>query len=152
MDTERWDAIRLQLAQNELTHSNLTEQIDSIPTERLNSKKLVERRTQLTNNIEDTKENISELKLEISEFDDKLKTYDDFLTTINIEELLEEKKQYDDFKQRYDSTVNRARIMDNDYKTMSKKLTLLDEVPCGSAYVSSCKFISDAYSTSLELP
>jgi hypothetical protein len=42
--------------------------------------------------------------------------------------------------------------MDNDYKTMSKKLTLLDEVPCGSAYVSSCKFISDAHSASLELP
>ena len=151
-DTERCDAIRLQLTQNEQTHSDLTEQIDSIPTERLNIKKLVERRTQLTNNIEDTKENISELKIEISEFDDKLKTYDDFLTTINIEELLEEKKQYDDFKQRYDSTVNRARIMDNDYKTMSKKLTLLDEVPCGSAYVSSCKFISDAHSASLELP
>ena len=69
----------------------MTEQIDSIPTERLNIKKLIERRTQLTNNIEDTKENISELKIEISEFDDKLKTYDDFLTTINIEELLEEK-------------------------------------------------------------
>ena len=62
-DTERCDAVRLQLAQNEQTHSDLTEQIDSIPTERLNIKKLIERRTQLTNNIEDTKENISELKL-----------------------------------------------------------------------------------------
>ena len=83
---------------------------------------------------------------------DKLQSYDDFLTTINIEELLEEKKQYDIFKRRYDDTVNRARLMDNDYKAMSKKLALLDEVPCGSSYVSSCKFIADAHGASLELP
>ena len=151
-DTKNCDAIRLQLAENEQVYNDLTEQIDSIPTERLNIKKLVEKRKQLTTNIQDTKDNISELKQEIVQFDGKLKTYDDFLTTINIEELLEEKKQYDDFKQRYDETVNRARIMDNDYKTMAKKLNLLDEVPCGDAFVTSCKFIADAHSASLDLP
>jgi len=151
-DTKNCDAIRLQLVENEQSYDDLTEQIDSIPTERLNIKKLVEKRKQLTTNIQDTKDNISELKQEIVQFDGKLKTYDDFLTTINIEELLEEKKQYDDFKQRYDETVNRARIMDNDYKTMAKKLNLLDEVPCGDAFVTSCKFIADAHSASLELP
>ena len=151
-DTKNCDAIRLQLVENEQVYNDLTEQIDSIPTERLNIKKLVEKRKQLTTNIQDTKDNISELKQEIVQFDGKLKTYDDFLTTINIEELLEEKKQYDDFKQRYDETVNRARIMDNDYKTMAKKLNLLDEVPCGDAFVTSCKFITDAHSASLDLP
>ena len=151
-DTKNCEAIRQQLVENEQVYSDLTEQIDSIPTERLNIKKLVEKRKQLTTSIQDTKDNISELKQEIVQFDGKLKTYDDFLTTINIEELLEEKKQYDDFKQRYDETVNRARIMDNDYKTMAKKLNLLDEVPCGDAFVTSCKFIADAHSASLELP
>ena len=133
-------------------HKSLVEQIDSIPTERLNIKKLLERKTQLSNNIDNTKENISELKQEIVDFDSKLQSYDDFLTTINIEELLEEKKQYDIFKRRYDDTINRARLMDNDYKGMSKKLALLDEVPCGSSYVSSCKFISDAHSASVDMP
>ena len=151
-DTKNCDAMRLQLVENEQMYNDLTDQIDSIPTERLNIKKLVEKRKQLTTSIQDTKDNISELKQEIVQFDGKLKTYDDFLTTINIEELLEEKKQYDDFKQRYDETVNRARIMDNDYKTMAKKLNLLDEVPCGDAFVTSCKFIADAHSASLELP
>ena len=151
-DTKNCDAIRLQLAEDERVYNDLTEQIDSIPTERLNIKKLVEKRKQLTTNIQDTKDNISELRQEIVQFDGKLKTYDDFLTTINIEELLEEKKQYDDFKKRYDETVNRARIMDNDYKTMAKKLNLLDEVPCGDTFVTSCKFIADAHSASLELP
>ena len=35
---------------------------------------------------------------------------------------------------------------------MAKKLTLLDEVPCGNTYVSTCKFISDAHGASLDLP
>ena len=152
LDSATCSMLRKRLIAHEEGHKNLTEQIDSIPTERLNIKKLLERRAQLTKNIEDTKENISELKVEISEFDATLSRYDDFLTTINIEDLLEEKKQYDVFKRRYDETVNRARIMDNDYKTISKKLTLLDEVPCGSSYVSSCKFISDAHSASIEMP
>jgi len=152
LDSATCSMLRRRLVAHEEDHKNLTEQIDSIPTERLNIKKLLERRAQLTKNIEDTKENISELKVEISEFDATLSRYDDFLTTINIEDLLEEKKQYDVFKRRYDETVNRARIMDNDYKTISKKLTLLDEVPCGSSYVSSCKFISDAHSASIEMP
>ena len=152
LDSATCSMLRRRLVTHEEDHKNLTEQIDSIPTERLNIKKLLERRAQLTKNIEDTKENISELKVEISEFDATLSRYDDFLTTINIEDLLEEKKQYDVFKRRYDETVNRARIMDNDYKTISKKLTLLDEVPCGSSYVSSCKFISDAHSASIEMP
>ena len=152
LDSATCSDLRKRLIAHEEDHKNLTEQIDSIPTERLNIKKLLERRAQLTKNIEDTKENISELKVEISEFDTTLSRYDDFLTTINIEDLLEEKKQYDVFKRRYDETVNRARIMDNDYKTISKKLTLLDEVPCGSSYVSSCKFISDAHSASIEMP
>ena len=132
--------------------ASLTEQIDSIPAERLNIKQLLEKRSSLTNSIDSTRENISELKEEITEFDDKLKVYDDFLTTIDIEDLLSQKKEYDEFKQLYDETVNRARLMDNDYKAMAKKLTLLDEVPCGNKYVAKCQFISDAHGASQELP
>jgi len=152
VDKATCSMLRSRVASYEEEHKDLSEQIDSIPAERLNIKKLLERKTQLTNNVKNTKENISELKQEIVDYNDKLQSYDDFLTTINIEELLEEKKQYDIFKRRYDDTINRARLMDNDYKTMSKKLVLLDEVPCGSSYVSSCKFIADAHGASLELP
>ena len=70
----------------------------------------------LGDKIEETNLNIVELKQEVVGYDEKLKDYDDFLTTIDIEDLLEKKKQYDEFKQKYDDTVNRARLMDNDYK------------------------------------
>jgi hypothetical protein len=43
--------------------------------------------------------NIVELKQEISGYDKKLKEYDDFLTTIDIEVLLAQKEEYDEFKQ-----------------------------------------------------
>ena len=117
---------RVDLLSAQQEELDLTEQIDSIPAERLNIKKLLEKRTALTNGLSSTRDNISELKDEITEFDDKLKVYDDFLTTIDIEDLLSQKKEYDEFKQLYDDTVNRARLMDNDYKAMSKKLTLLN--------------------------
>ena len=145
------EQLRQDLGDAELEYSSLTEQIDSIPAERLDIKLLVENKTSLEKKIDDTTTNIIELKEEVSDYDKKLKGYDDFLTTIDIEDLLQQKNEYDDFKQMYDDIVNRARLMDNEYKVMSKKLELLDEVPCGDSFPM-CQFIRDAHLAAVELP
>ena len=130
---------------------SLTSQIESIPAERLDIKTLLESRTATHGKIEDTKSNILELKNENTEYDKKLREYDEFLMTIDIEDTLEQKKDYDKFKKNYEDTVTRARLLDNEYKTMSKKISLLDEVPCGSEYPM-CQFIRDAHLASTEIP
>ena len=142
---------RQNLVDAQLEYAELTEQIDSIPAERLDIKALLELKNTLGAKIEDTNLNIIELKQEVVGYDEKLKEYDDFLTTIDIEDLLEKKKQYDEFKQKYDDTVNRARLMDNEYKGLNKKIELLDEVPCGDQFPM-CQFIKDAHLASVELP
>jgi DNA repair exonuclease SbcCD ATPase subunit len=143
--------MRVQLAETEHERSVLTEKIDSIPAERLDIKNLLETKSELERKIEATSVNIVELKQEISGYDENLKKYDDFLTTIDIEVLLAEKEAYDEFKQKYEDAVNEARLMDNDYKSLSKKLDLLDEVPCGDKFPT-CQFIRDAHLASVELP
>jgi DNA repair exonuclease SbcCD nuclease subunit len=143
--------LRQKLPTLETEYANFTSQIDSIPAERLDIRALLEARTSLESRIEDTNINIVELKQEILDYDTQLKEYDDFLTTIDIEDLLEQKKQYDHFKLLYDDTINRARLMDNEYKAMSKKLELLDEVPCGNSFPM-CRFIRDAHLAAVELP
>jgi len=142
---------RQNLADAQLEYAELTEQLDSIPAERLDIKSLLELRSTLGRKIEETSLNIVELKQEVVGYNEKLKGYDDFLTTIDIEDLLEKKKQYDEFKQKYDDTVNRARLMDNEHKGLSKKIELLDEVPCGDRFPM-CQFINDAHLASVELP
>jgi len=145
------EQLREDLSAAEGEYFSLTEQIDSIPAERLDIKLLLETKSSLEEKIETTNINIVELKDENADYGTHLKDYDDFLTTIDIEELLEKKKDYDDFKQKYDDTVNRARLLDNEYKVMSKKLELLDEVPCGNKYPV-CQFIRDAHLAAVELP
>ena len=142
---------RQDMADARYEYAALTEQIESIPAERLDIKALLESKTSLQEKIEETNINIVEFKNKNSEHEKKLKEYDDFLTTIDIEELLEKKKEYDDFKQKYDDTVNHARLLDNEYKAMSKKVDLLDEVPCGNRFPM-CQFIKDAHLASVELP
>jgi DNA repair exonuclease SbcCD ATPase subunit/DNA repair exonuclease SbcCD nuclease subunit len=144
-------SLRSQLATQQEKYVSLTEQIESIPAERLDIKSLLESRVTLETKIDEININIKELKQEIGEYDQKLKEYDDFLTTIDIEDLLQKKKEYDEFKQRYDDTVHRARLMDNEYRAMSKKIHLLDEVPCGESFPT-CQFIKDAHTASVELP
>jgi DNA repair exonuclease SbcCD ATPase subunit/DNA repair exonuclease SbcCD nuclease subunit len=145
------DQLRDGLTSAEQECAALTIQIDSIPAERLDIKNLLETRSSLDRKIEKTDINIVELKLENVGHNEKLKEYDDFLTTIDIEDLLAQKQEYDGFKQKYDDTLNKARILDNDYKSLSKKLELLDEVPCGDKYLT-CQFIRDAHLASVELP
>ena len=145
------DQLRDELTKTEQERSLLTEKINSIPAERLDIKNLLETKSELERKIETTSVNIVELKQEISSYDKNLKKYDDFLTTIDIEVLLAEKEDYDEFKQKYEDAVNAARLMDNDYKSMSKKLDLLDEVPCGDKFPT-CQFIRDAHLASAELP
>ena len=145
------EQLRHDLSDAETEYVSLTEQIDSIPAERLDIKLLLENKVSLEKKIEETNINIVELKEEIVGYDEKLKEFDDFLTTIDIEDLLQQKKEYDDFKQKYDDTVNRARLMDNEYKVMNKKVELLDEVPCGDSFPM-CQFIRDAHLAAVELP
>jgi len=145
------DQLRHDLSVVEAEYVSLTEQIDSIPAERLDIKTLLETRTSLENKTDETDLNIVELKDENADYDEKLKEYDDFLTTIDIEDLLEQKKEFDEFKKNYENTVARARLLDNEYKTMSKKISLLDEVPCGSEYPM-CQFIRDAHLATVEIP
>ena len=145
------DRLRHDLSVVEAEYISLTERIDSIPAERLDIKDLLETRTSHENKIEEIDVNVVELKDENEGYDKKLKEYDDFLTTIDIEDLLEQKKEFDEFKKSYENTVARARLLDNEYKTMSKKISLLDEVPCGSKYPM-CQFIRDAHLATVEIP
>jgi len=145
------DELRKNLSTLELEYTEIENQVDSIPAERLDIKMLLEGRSNLENRIKDTDINIIELKQEIVGYEDLLKKYDDFLTTIDIEDLLEQKKQYDHFKVLYDDTVSGARLMDNDYKSMSKKLELLEDIPCGNKF-QACKFIRDANLAAVSLP
>ena len=145
------DQLRENLTLTEKEYAALTVQIDSIPAERLDIKNLLENRSSLEKKIENTDINIVELKEEIIGYNTKLKEYDDFLTTIDIEDLLAQKQEFDEFKQKYEDTLNKARLLDNDYKSMSKKLDLLNEVPCGDKYPT-CQFIRDAHLAAVELP
>ena len=143
--------LRQDLTTAEVEFLSLTEQINSIPAERLDIKALFESRTDLEERIGNTNINIVELKDENAQFDEKISEYDDFLTTIDIEELLQQKKEYDTFKKNYEETIATARLLDNDYKAMNKKIELLDEVPCGNKYPD-CQFIRDANLAVVELP
>jgi len=151
VDKKTHDDLRQKLTSLVNQSMDLTNQIESIPAERLDIKNLLETRVSVERKVSDTVANISELKQENDAYEVKLKDYDDFLTTIDIEDLLAQKKEYDDNRQKYEDTIHKARLMDNDYKGMSKKLQLLDEVPCGDQYTQ-CQFIKDAHTASANLP
>ena len=140
-----------ELAVAKENYASLTEQIDSIPVERIDIRNILLRKNELENSIVSMTEEIQIMTDEIVNCDSRIAEFDTFLTSINIEELLEQKSEYDKFKKLYEDTLNRARIMDNNLKGMSKKLDLLDEVPCGQQYLQ-CSFLKDARGAQEQIP
>ena len=150
------DTIRLDLAKQELSTLaektlDLTKQIESIPTEHLDYVGLVSSHENLSDSISEKRDEIIKLRKSIASKESSLLGYTDSLSRINLEELLQTKKTLDHYKRLYDTAVQDARILDNDFKSKKNKMKLLSEVPCGDLFPK-CRFISDAHSSSLSLP
>ena len=130
---------------------SLTNQIDSIPADRLDIKKLLETKKNLQDKIIEEKNTTQVLREQNNLFDMDLEKLNDFLTDTDIESLLDKKKDLDKFEKEYSKVFNDAKILDNNHKSKVKKIELLEEVPCGTQFPN-CKFIKDAHIAAVDLP
>jgi len=141
------DQIKSQIFEFQETLSSLKDKINSIPTEVIEIKNVLKQ-------IKERKKGLTQIsgedKFSLAQIDHKIefiKKFKNFQNVFNIDEAQEK-------KEKADSLINELEIIEKDieasalkYKNQVKKISLLNEVPCGSEY-SSCKFIKDAYKES----
>ena len=123
---------------------DLEKTIESVPTditdiflveEKLKSNKLKTNHTKA-----DTKAHRENLK----EATEKLEKAEKFLLDFDIDSYREKEKQIKDIEQQIDELAPSQRRLSTLIKQKNKKISLLDEVPCGDSF-KHCKFIKDAH-------
>ena len=138
----------LQTKQDELQEISL--KLNEIPDDIIDIKNLLddiseaENHLLILNNIhQDTLSQIGEKEMYIEE----TKT---FLEDIDIEDIKEKQKQIDDKIEELKELENHIANLEEKIKQQKKKISLLNEVPCGDAFPT-CKFIQDAHKTKLSI-
>jgi DNA repair exonuclease SbcCD ATPase subunit len=126
----------------------LQRNIDAVPAEPIDIDKALTLRKQLKESLQLLATKNEENQREIEKNNTFIEKAKNFLRDFNIEELDQKKKIEVEKKERLDELsrehANESRTLDI-YCNRAKNL---EGIPCGSKYVTACKFIKDAYAAS----
>ena len=118
--------------------------IESIPTEVIDIKAVLEKIDEIQNNILSTKnENIS-LGKDLTKEKEYLSRITNFIKTFDLKSLKQKLDIAQDHRKQINNFESELDLLLVTQTHQEEKISLLKEVPCGSEY-SSCRFIKDAY-------
>jgi len=128
--------------------TNLQESIDAVPGEPINIKNVERLREELINSLKkyEQKNTTNQKNIEKNNiFIEKAKS---FLRDFDIEKL-EEKQQIEKSKKQELDQINKSLTEESrTHELYCNRAKTLEGVPCGNQFVTTCKFIKDAYSAS----
>jgi len=137
------------LKTNELEEINA--RIESIPENIIDILDIREKKARLLASIAADSVQKGEYQTKIEEIKGRLLDLETALNEFDIEELNARQSEINVKSELLVATVSAAKLLQKDYNSKSKKLRLLDEVPCGDQFPK-CRFIKDAHSVKDEVP
>ena len=124
--------------------------IESIPTEVIDIKLVLEKIDEIQNNILSTKnENVS-LGKDLTKEKEYLSKIANFIKTFDLKSLKQKLDIAQDHRKQINDFESELDVLLVTQSHQEEKISLLREVPCGSEYAS-CKFIKDAYRSKEEI-
>lgn len=130
--------------------SHLTGKIDSVPHESISYEDEVANVSALQSMIGKKNEKIKKLEADVISYVNQVANAEKVINEFNIAEINEKKEICTKLKEDLSLVQSQILLREQEGVNKTKKLKLLDEVPCGSEY-SHCKFIKDAYDAKTEL-
>jgi len=131
--------------------AEIDEQINSIPENIIDILEIRQKKERLLTEISTASRNKATHESRIGEVKEKLVRLDAAIGDFDIEELNAKQNEIDEKSGELNEIISIARLLQKDYNSKSKKLLLLDEVPCGTQFPK-CRFIKDAHSVKDEVP
>lgn len=156
-NVENIESVKKELTKKEKQHLKcvesvtlLEEKISSVPLETISYDDEVTRVALLENSIEDKKKKIRDNERESLSLLNQISSAETLIETFDVKDLLAREAQCTELKKETSLVQNKVRLKEQEVGSKSKKLKLLDEVPCGTEY-SYCKFIKDAFAAKEEM-
>tara|TARA_R110000824_G_scaffold14605_5_gene62112 strand:+ start:490 stop:3642 length:3153 start_codon:yes stop_codon:yes gene_type:complete len=130
--------------------SVIENKINSIPTEIIQIKNVLKEIRENSLEKERITQQEKEYLKEIIEKTDFINRFESFHEKHDIEDIFKKKEVAEELISELESIERDIEVIEIKYNNQTKKLSLLNEVPCGSEY-SSCKFIKDAFTASSQI-
>ena len=131
--------------------AEIDEQINSIPENIIDILEIRQKKERLLTEISTASRNKATHESRIGEVKEKLVRIEAAIGDFDIEELNAKQNEIDEKSGELNEIISIARLLQKDYNSKSKKLLLLDDVPCGTQFPK-CRFIKDAHSVKDEVP
>jgi len=145
------DELQQILVEHEETLAEINETIKSIPEDIIDILDVRQKKEDLLHRIATEEDNKLAHDQKIKKTRKTLSRLETVIGEFDIEGLNEKQTEIDTRSKDLEVVVASARLLQRDYASKSKKLQLLDEVPCGDQFPK-CKFIKDAHSVKDEVP
>jgi len=131
--------------------TELNESIDSIPEDIVDILDIRQKKKKLLSDLEEEKSQNDDYQHKIVKLEKNIKSLATTLVGYDIDVLNTTQNEINEKSQELDAIMATAKLLQKDYKSKSKKLLLLDQVPCGDQFPK-CRFIKDAHSVKREVP
>jgi len=128
----------------------INELIESIPSEIVDILWIRQKKEELLEEIENEETNNIVRAEKIEKLNETIKNIFSVIKTIDIDKLNEKQNEINVKSKELTDLTMGAKLLQKDYSSKSKKLHLLDDVPCGDKFPK-CKFIKDAYAVKDEV-
>ena len=124
----------------------LESKLSDLPDEIIHIEHVKKRLLQQEVREEELEDKIKDLKQQIKEKKDFIKKSEGLLKTIDIVNLNSEADRAAHVEKQVNELLQEKSHVEKDLANFNRQTSILDEVPCGTQFVSTCKFIKDANS------
>lgn len=132
--------------------SGLESQLNNVPSE-------VSSMTHIEDDLDEAKKRKKDLESQVEELSNCLKEKEDFLKkcdslleTIDIVDLNDKEENYLKIQKEIDDLIKQKSKKDTELFLFEKQTGILNGIPCGNSYLTTCKFIKDANDSTNHIP
>tara|TARA_R110000824_G_scaffold31734_1_gene103017 strand:- start:2936 stop:6094 length:3159 start_codon:yes stop_codon:yes gene_type:complete len=144
--------IKEEIENSKATINDLEKKISAVPAEPINIKKILIKEESVNKSTEDLEETNEELKEKINTNDVFLKSTKSFLKKFNLQSLKNKLEEENIKQKQIEKFANSIALKKQTLDSYEKQQCVLKGIPCGDNYLTSCRFIKNAYNSSQKIP
>jgi len=145
------DQAKEEIAEQTLEIALLQAKIDAVPAEPIDIRAVSALFEKIHQNKSSLENKNKELKLFNEESEGFLKKADSFIDDFDLKSLQEKQQIHKKHRTILDELARKLKEKKKTFRIHSRQSYILDGIPCGDKYLSSCKFIKDAYEATKKL-
>jgi DNA repair exonuclease SbcCD ATPase subunit/DNA repair exonuclease SbcCD nuclease subunit len=142
------DDIKKKIKKEERKLKKMVDKVEAVPTDPIDIKECLNKKEQLDAQQKEIEKENQSSALEIEQKNSFTEKAEKFLCDFDLEALRAKKQIAVDKAQELDDLSRKVEGEERTLDTYCSRAKTLEGVPCGSQFVTSCKFIKDAYKAS----